>query len=89
MHTNALVGDWYSGGVEWRSGDEAGGDCREDERWVRDGRWGGDSEIGVWSGWTDIPVMGRVDEDLGRGEEGEDWAVRKEDVEKVESSDVV
>jgi hypothetical protein len=72
------VGDWCSGGVECRSGDDAGGERREEVRGARDGRCGVLIDSVVERGWkdscvVDVAVVGRVDGDVvaavWRGEE--------------------
>lgn len=73
-----LVGDWCNGGVECRSGDDAGGECREEVRGARDGRCGVLTDRVVERGWRDscvidVAVVRRVDGDVvaavWRGEE--------------------
>lgn len=88
--------------MECRSGDDAGGERKEELRWGRAGRWGVVIARAVESGWSDswvvdVAVVGRVDGVDGvvvvvvwlGGEEGLERAVQKVEVENVESMDVV
>ena len=86
--------------MECRSGEGAGGECREEVRWVKVGRCGGVMLRVVERRWKDscegalrpeAAVVGRVDgvDVVWRGEEGLEYAVQKVEVESVVSVDVV
>lgn len=77
------MGDWCSGGVECRSGDDAGGERKEELRWGSAGRWGVVIARAVESGWSDswvvdVAVVGRVD-----GVDGADGADGVDRVDRV------